>query len=311
MRYSLAHHSIRGARKYNEDRVGVAERDNAVLMVAADGLGGYAGGEIASEAVVETAVESFNKVRQPVIRDPGAFLVLTVMHAHRVVNKRAREAGIEVSLPRTTCVICLVQDGYAYWGHVGDSRLYHFRRNQLLTRTLDDSTSERMRRDGLINEDDMRTPNWQGQLVRCVGGLKRPVVTLGPETPLERDDMLLLCTDGLWRAFSNSQLIRQLRQERLDSMLEELLHGAEKRMRRDCDNASAVVLRWEDERTGTAPVYGEGMPRIDQEQLWRDARLRAQEKRWLRTGEEQPQRDEIDLAIEELESFIDEIERQL
>ena len=311
MRYSLAHHSIRGARKYNEDRVAVAERENAVLMVAADGLGGYAGGEIASEAMVETAVESFNKVRQPIIRDPSAFLVLTVMHAHRVVNKRAREAGIEVSLPRTTCVICLVQNGYAYWGHVGDSRLYHFRGNQLLTRTLDDSTSERMRRDGLISDDDMRTPNWQGQLVRCVGGLKRPVITLGAETPLERDDVLLLCTDGVWRAFSNAQLIRQLRQERLDQMLEELLQSAEKRMRKDCDNASAMVLRWEDECTVRSPIYGERAAQIDQEQLWRDARLRAQEKRWLRTGEEQPVRDEIDLAIEELESFINEIERQL
>lgn len=311
MRYTLAHQSIRGARKHNEDRVAVAERDSAVLMVAADGLGGYAGGEIASEAMVETAVESFQKIRQPVIRDPSAFIVLTVMHAHRVVNKRAREAGIEVSLPRTTCVICLVQNGYAYWGHVGDSRLYHFRGNQLLSRTFDDSTSERMRRDGLISDDDMRTANWQGQLVRCVGGVKRPVITLGPETPLERDDMLLLCTDGVWRAFSNSQLVRQLRQENLEQMLADMLQSAERRMRRDCDNASAIALRWEDARTTAAPVYGGRVAQIDQEKLWRDAKLRAQEKRWLRTGEEEPPRDEIDLAIEELETFINEIERQL
>ena len=59
MKYQITQYSLRGARPHNEDRVGYAERDNAVLMVVADGLGGHRGGEVAAEVLVQTLQHSF------------------------------------------------------------------------------------------------------------------------------------------------------------------------------------------------------------------------------------------------------------
>ncbi|MFQ5937261.1 MAG: protein phosphatase 2C domain-containing protein, partial [Acidiferrobacterales bacterium] len=67
MRYELASHSALGARPTNQDRVAFAERDNAVLMAVADGLGGHAGGDVAAEALTHTAVRAFGRIKQPLI----------------------------------------------------------------------------------------------------------------------------------------------------------------------------------------------------------------------------------------------------
>ncbi|UCH52282.1 MAG: protein phosphatase 2C domain-containing protein, partial [Pseudomonadota bacterium] len=74
MRYRVAQYSIRGARPTNQDRVAVAERSNAALMVLADGLGGHLGGEIAAETLTNALLRFFQSVRQPVISRPSAFL---------------------------------------------------------------------------------------------------------------------------------------------------------------------------------------------------------------------------------------------
>src|SRR5436190_15164738 len=118
MKYEVAYHSERGARPMNQDRVAVAERDNAVLLVVADGLGGHRGGEIAAEILVQTLVHSFNTVRSAVINRPSAFLALGVMQAHQAILRRSK-ASVTAIEPRTTCVACLEQNGYAYWAHVG------------------------------------------------------------------------------------------------------------------------------------------------------------------------------------------------
>src|SRR5204863_8266096 len=125
MKYQAAQLSTSGGRRANEDRVSIAERGNSVLLVIADGLGGHSGGELAAQTVVETIIRLYQAVRQPRFTDPLAFLALTMLKAHHSVQARAK-AHIPPLEARTTCVLCLVQEGYAYWAHIGDSRLYHF-----------------------------------------------------------------------------------------------------------------------------------------------------------------------------------------
>ena len=69
-----------------------AERDNAVLMVLADGLGGHEGGALAAEILTQTALRAFEAVRQPVITKPSAFLALTIMQAHKAIFARGESA---------------------------------------------------------------------------------------------------------------------------------------------------------------------------------------------------------------------------
>ncbi len=309
MRYSIAQHSRPGSRAANEDRVAYVERDNAVIMVLADGLGGYAGGELAAETLAESIVHSFEKARGPLIVDPAAFLVLSINWAHSMITRRAESAGIDVGDLRTTCVVGLVQRGYAYWAHVGDSRLYHIRGGKVLTRTFDHSTSEQLYQEGVIDERDSRLG--QGQLLRCVGGPRRPVVTLGPETRLDTGDALLLCSDGIWRAFKPRKLAELASARRPEDAVDEMLAQAEQIHRRDCDNISAILFRWEDAPPTERPTPAQSAPETDQDLFTNHGIRRTAAQPDLPPSRGRSRRDEIEETIEELESFVDGLEQLL
>ncbi len=271
MKYELASLSAVGARSSNQDRIVHAERENAVLMVVADGLGGHAGGDLAAEALTQTAVNAFHRIKQPLITQPSAFLALTILQAHNAIIQYARAHDPDLQ-PRTTCVLCLVQDGYAYWAHVGDSRLYHFRGNKVLTRTLDHTATERLREDGVITEEEMLSHPEKSRLLKCVGGPLKPSISIGEETPLQPGDTLLLCSDGVWEAFAENELGRYLNYDSLDEGIEEMVIEAEHRRRESCDNMSAVCLRWRDHAPRNLPLQANPALSVDQEALWEIAK---------------------------------------
>lgn len=312
MRYQIAHHTLRGARKRNEDRLAYFERANAVLMVLGDGLGGYKGGDIAAEILVRTAERAFAAIKQPLITKPSAFLALTLIQAHKTMLAYGRAATPPVS-PRTTAVLCLVQEGYAYWAHVGDSRLYHFRSGRLRTRTRDDTNVEQLHTDGVLSEAEMLTHPEKNKLLRCLGSTNsEPSIALGEETPLQRGDTLLLCSDGLWQAFTPEALTAYLRAGTLEEGIETLVMSAVHRMNKASDNVSAVCLRWEDAATRHPPLQPHGLSRADQRMLWEQAQEKAvREKIRSRTqpAPEPPRPAAVakkteDMTLEELEAWL-------
>lgn len=312
MEYGITHHTLPGARTENQDRAAYAERDNAVLMVVADGLGGYVAGDMAAQTLVDTMIGSFEKVRSPTIQDPAAFLVLSISLAHSRVNRKARQQGIKTGYPRTTCVSCLIQNGYAYWAHVGDSRLYHFRDNRFLTRTIDHSTTDPMYQEGILDEKE--SMQGSGRLVRCVGGPRRPLVTLGAETRLEKGDVLLLCTDGVWRAFTEREMEKNLDSERLEDSIERMMAKSARTFRKDCDNMTVVGLNWNDPPSASPPLLSLSIPELDQDALWRNAKQRSAARREGGAREQKPDTrgsDSIEAAIAEIESFVEDLEHIL
>lgn len=309
VKYQLAYHSLAGGRATNQDRIVCVERDNAVLMVLADGLGGHEGGALAAELLTRTAQHAFESVRQPLITKPSAFLTLTIVQAHRAIV--ARGAAMNPPLtPRTTCVLCLVQNGYAYWAHVGDSRLYHFRAGQVLRRTLDHTVTEQMHLDGVISEEEMKHHPDKSRLLKALGGSHPPTISLGEETPLMPGDTLLLCTDGLWEALSNEELSQHLKRPALEEAVEEMLFAAETRMRQNADNLSAISLRWEDAPTTALPLQSQGAPEADPQALLTDTEaLLAGRKRKAETKPPDPKKS-LDATIDELEAFLAKFEKQ-
>ncbi len=318
MRYSLSHQTMLGTRRENQDRLACTERENSVLLVVADGLGGYAGGGMAAQTLVDTFTSAFENMQQRVVEEPAAFLVLTLAHGHTMVRRRARKQGFEVGQPKTTCVACLIQNGYAYWAHVGDSRLYLFRNGRCLARTEDHSTAQDAFAKGMIDEKQLRTAN--AQLLRCVGADQRPEVALGAETLLRTGDTIVLCTDGVWRSLTDQQLAKYAAYDKLDEAVVDLLIHAERDAYPVCDNISAVIFRWEDALTTAAPLYGCTVPYVDQEQFWkrRQDKSRARKTVPVKTAvkngsasSKSPRRDSIQSSIEEIETFIDTIDRRL
>jgi serine/threonine protein phosphatase PrpC len=271
VKYTIGEHTLRGSRRINQDRIAFAERDNAVLMVLADGLGGHARGELASELLTQTIIQQFTSIRQPLIEQPSAFLALSILHAHKMI-KAMGEAHRPPINPRTTCVVCLVQNGYAYWAHVGDSRLYLFRNGKLVERTQDDTMIERMRQEGVLTEEEMLTHPDKSRLLKCVGGPKEPSISLGQETLLNPGDIILLCTDGLWEALPQETIIGYLHRGDLGDAVVDLLLAAESERGGSSDNISAIALRWDDVISKDLPLQTENITQVDQAGLERNAR---------------------------------------
>lgn len=309
MRYQIAQLSSAGARAINEDRVGIAERKNAVLLAVADGLGGHSGGELAAQTVVETVIRLFRGVKQRRLTDPFAFLVLSLLKAHHTVYARAR-AHMPPLEARTTCVVCLVQEGYAYWAHVGDSRLYHFRGGRLLKRTEDHTTIEELRRDGVISEAEMAKHPHKNYLLQCLGGSGDPRISLSEETPLRPADTLLLCTDGLWEALAPDEIAGFLAFPKLEDGMDEMLYVTEKRMDATCDNVTVACLRWEDRPASILSQRAPIAAQVDADLVWRKAATKVAAKRTEVKSESRPsdRRGAVEHRIQELEEYLRQFE---
>jgi serine/threonine protein phosphatase PrpC len=238
--------SLPGDRRNNQDRCAVFASAGVVLLLVADGMGGHPKGEEAAQLVIDSFHDGFMRVKKPV-SDPTLFIDYISHQAHEriVAFGEAQDPPID---PRTTLVACLVQEGRAWWGHLGDSRLYHFHQGQLVYRTLDHSYVERMRREGLIGADEMDNHPFKNYVTRCLGGLGgSPEPTLGPgPVVLDKGDVLLLCSDGLWGPMGDERLA--LAFDGADMALDSLLHQSANMAQYEAspcsDNVTGVALRW-------------------------------------------------------------------
>lgn len=292
-------------------------------MVLGDGLGGHVGGEYAAELLVEVLLQDFKNVKQETITNPSAFMALSILRTHRVVTAYG-EAQVPPMQPRTTCVICLVQDGYAYWAHVGDSRLYHLRNEQCLRRTIDHSGIEQLRVDGLISEEEMQSHPNKGRLLRCLGSPRKPVISLSEETLLQTNDSLLLCSDGLWEALTPNEISGYVYSEPFDENIEEMLLEAEDRMQGVSDNITAICFKYEDKVTTAPPLQANKAIQIDQDQIWNEAKHKILQQKMDNNSKRQKSKSKnsklkksknggkssIDKEIEALEAYISRFEQK-
>jgi PPM family protein phosphatase len=173
------------------------------LAVIADGMGGHEGGQEASRLAVDTVREIYeNSFRD----DPQAALVESLTAAHtRILNFAEQHPAFQGM--GTTCTALVVLGHQLYFAHVGDSRLYLMRQNQILRLTRDHSYVGRLVESGLVRPEDAEN-HPQRHILTAALGAGREVAVDGPEhsTPLRDGDTLLLCTDGLWSVVSESEL---------------------------------------------------------------------------------------------------------
>lgn len=247
MKYVIFQASRCGGRPYNEDRVGYAYTSDALLMVLADGMGGHARGEIASQLTVQVISGLFNARAKPLLVDMASFLLDGIYAAHDAINEYAMRHKM-AEPPRTTCVVCVVQKGMACWAHVGDSRLYHFNRRALKSRTHDHSAVQQLVDDGLLDEDQMGLHPDRNKLYNSVGGYMLPDIELSDTIKLADGDVLFLCTDGVWSELNPQEMLSTLRAYPLERAVKNMLDHAEFRAGQYADNLSAVAMRFGEEK---------------------------------------------------------------
>jgi serine/threonine protein phosphatase PrpC len=259
MQFSIYQDSRQGARRSNQDRVAHAWSRDAVLLVVADGMGGHLHGELAAQIAIRSLTESFRDHATPRIHDPARFLDEALHRAHNAINDTAHAQRLR-EIPHTTCVVALIQDDALNWAHTGDSRLYLVRHGRVLVRSEDHSTVAQMVRDGVLTEAAAATHPDRNRVTNCLGGYLPPEVSLTPALPLQDGDRLLLCSDGLWGPVNDTEIVDMLVRKPLEDAVRGLLDEAERRAGMQCDNLSAVTLRWGEASDADVTISTRSLP---------------------------------------------------
>lgn len=233
-----------GHRKINQDYSAHLSTAKGILLVVADGLGGHKGGELASslfcEALIALAEKNINKLRktpEDSLRDL-AVTAAEAMYAEIIQNHPDLDA-------HTTCVVCWVSlpENILTTLHVGDSRVYRFKQESIIWKSRDHSVVQMLVDTGQLKEEEMGTHPEQGALTRSIGVKKsiKPSVKTH-ETPLQKGEGLLLCSDGLWEMISVKEMCSMAKQNKPQKRLEKLVVTAVKRAAPKSDNVTAQVL---------------------------------------------------------------------
>lgn len=245
-----------GRRPYNEDRLGYWQTGESLLLALADGMGGHAHGDVAAELALRCLADAFHESARPRLADPDVFLFRAIGRAHGALCAHARGQGL-AETPRTTIVTCVVQDGYAYWTHVGDSRLYLVRDGKAQARTRDHTLVQQLLASGRISEDEAGAHPQRNVLMQCLGGPSRPRVEPARAVLLHRGDTILLCSDGFFGPLAPAEIGQAVAAGALESALAELAGLAEERGGHRCDNLSVVAVTWQEDASAavsTAPA---------------------------------------------------------
>lgn len=194
-RYRWSTWSDIGDRESNQDCAGSAQEVGRALFVVCDGLGGHAGGARASRVAVDAMIERWRALGEVAPRER---LSQCIQHAHRAVQSAQSESA-ELADMRTTLVALSLDADRAVWGHVGDSRLYHFGAGRILHQTRDHSVPQMLVASGEIGPEAVRGHPDRNRLVGTLGNTEevRPSIK-ELDRAVVADDAFLLCTDGFW-----------------------------------------------------------------------------------------------------------------
>ena len=202
-------------RQRNEDRFYA----QGPLLIVADGMGGYTGGEYDSTMVVDTIVEVVNESTEI----STEVLENAILKANRMVYEKSQSYK-ELEGMGTTAVVAYVQEDTLYWAHVGDSRLYLYGQEGLHRMTKDHSMVQQLVEAGTITEDEVIHHPKRNMLTRAIGVYETVEVDTGV-VEVHQNDRILLCSDGLSGYIEESKIEQVLSEENNESRaLEDLVH---------------------------------------------------------------------------------------
>ena len=240
-------------RTNNEDSFGYWEPEDddqflrkGRLAVVADGMGGYEGGQEASRLAVETLMAVYRDYGGD---DPQAALVEALQAAHEQIRQYSF-AHPELRGMGTTCTaaaIVRVADGSAhydalYYVHVGDTRLYLIREGQITRVTRDHSYVGRLVEAGMISAEQAETHPQRNILTAALGTNPDLVMdSPGRPEPLRPEDVLLICSDGLWGQMRDSEILDAVENKSAEQAGRKLIDLA--RERGGPDNITVEILR--------------------------------------------------------------------
>ena len=235
----------KGDRDYQQDQIALLKHpriNGCILAIVADGMGGRSGGRKASDQVMMTARQLFERFA-PETDDAASMLRQLVLESHMVIKLTAISAEQE---PHSTLVAFLIHpSGECHWAHSGDSRIYHFHGKRLVKRTKDHSYVQTLVDQGEITEEQAKTHPKSNLLIACQGTEQDPIFSSHHIAQLQPGDSLLACSDGLWHYFTEQELGLALDSLSPREASEYLIDKARVRAQGGGDNVSLAIVKFE------------------------------------------------------------------
>jgi len=231
-----------GDRKEQQDRVALLPHPKGggvALAVVADGMGGHTGGALAAQQVIHTAGSNFRQFSAR--SEPPKDLLESCLNEAHVLIDASR--FINEKEPHSTAVMLLLQPGKVSWAHCGDSRLYHFRGERLMFRTIDHSYVESLVAKGRITPEQAQVHPNRNILLTSLGGGEPPRIDYGEAADVRAGDSFVLCSDGVWGYFGDAELGSLVAAYSAREASDRLIDRARKRAQGDGDNASLIVIK--------------------------------------------------------------------
>jgi PPM family protein phosphatase len=227
-------------RKGNEDSLHASANEYRGLFIVADGMGGHAAGEVASEMAVEIVSHDLSDLNDLDAPDAHSRVSRALRDANRAVYERTRTERDKLGMGSTVSALLLSENKYIV-GHVGDSRIYIVRDGQMQQLTRDHSLVQEQVDAGLLTPEQARRHPQSNVITRCVGMADDidPDVFNGE---VQIGDTFLLASDGLTGMIEDRRiqqlLVSRAKPERIvDALIQEAnMNGGN-------DNITAVVVR--------------------------------------------------------------------
>jgi len=185
-------------RNKNEDRFLIRELPEIIILAVADGMGGLPGGEIAAQICVNTFQE-YDFSKKNLEKD----LKMVLGRAGKRIQHHAAK-NPELENMGTTATVAAVYKNKVFWIHIGDSRIYLLHQNKIKQVSTDHTFIQDLIDDGTLTLDQAKKHPFRNVLDQCLG-----CDEIEPDFgvfKIEKNDRLLLCSDGLTKHLSDLQI---------------------------------------------------------------------------------------------------------
>jgi serine/threonine protein phosphatase PrpC len=235
----------KGDRDYQQDQLALLKHprmNGCILAVVADGMGGRSGGRKASDQVMMTARQVFERY-DPATEDAAAILKQIVDEAHLVIKLTAISSEQE---PHSTMAAFIINPGGdCHWAHTGDSRIYHYHGNRMVKKTKDHSYVQTLVDKGELTDEEASVHPQSNILMGCLGTENDPPIGTHFIPLLRAGDTLMACSDGVWHYFKDPEIGSVLSTLSAREAAQFLIEKARTRARGGGDNLSIIVVKLE------------------------------------------------------------------
>ena len=204
------------AREINEDYFWISSPEDEIkLFILADGMGGYNGGEIASRLAAETTKNYIQNNFKKIEHDKEAILKLVkdaMEYANMVVYEESKKDE-NLQGMGTTLDVCFIYNSKIYIGHVGDSRIYLIKKDIARKITKDHSYVQQLVEDKKITREEAEHHPKKNMLLKALGCTSYVEPDIRARN-LEKDDILLMCSDGLTNMVEESKIYEVVRENK-------------------------------------------------------------------------------------------------